>query len=187
MRIITGTLRSTQSNWLPVLSNIVPPHIRRQEAVSKLVNKICLNSTLPVYEDIYNPPLLRLPSRHPIWTALPDPDWSAVAQWQQEWSAREVRNQYLITDPAIQPPGHHLARSDWVLLNRYRTGHGRCAATLHDWGIGSSPSCVCGERQTMSHMVNDCPITSFPGGLAALHTADDAALTWLKNVRTSIR
>ena len=36
--------------------------------------------------------------------------------------------------------------------------------------------CSCGETQTMSHVVNDCITTRFPGGLTALHLADEAAV-----------
>ena len=39
MRIITGTLRSAPLPWLPVLSNIEPPPLRRKAAVDKLIEK----------------------------------------------------------------------------------------------------------------------------------------------------
>jgi hypothetical protein len=31
----------------------------------------------------------------------------------------------------------------------------------------------------MAHIVNDCPLTRFNGGLPALHIADDDAMKWL--------
>ena len=37
----------------------------------------------------------------------------------------------------------------------------------------------CGETQTMSHIVNSCPLTKFDGGLLRLHEADEAAVDWL--------
>jgi len=40
MRLISGTLRSTPFPWLPVLSNIEPPALRRKAATDKLVEKI---------------------------------------------------------------------------------------------------------------------------------------------------
>jgi len=40
MRLISGTLRSTTLPWLPVLSNIEPPVLRRKAATDKLVEKI---------------------------------------------------------------------------------------------------------------------------------------------------
>ena len=38
--LISGTLRSTPLPWLPVLSNIEPPALRRKAATDKLVEKI---------------------------------------------------------------------------------------------------------------------------------------------------
>ena len=37
----------------------------------------------------------------------------------------------------------------------------------------------CGEIQTMSDIVNSCPLTKFDGGLLHLHEADEAAVDWL--------
>jgi len=39
--------------------------------------------------------------------------------------------------------------------------------------------CDCGEIQTMSHIVNLCPLTKFDGGLLRLHEADEVAVGWL--------
>jgi len=33
--------------------------------------------------------------------------------------------------------------------------------------------------QTMSHIVNSCPLTNLDGGLSRLHSADDDAVQWL--------
>jgi len=33
--------------------------------------------------------------------------------------------------------------------------------------------------QTMSHIINFCPLTKFDGGLLRLHEADEAAVDWL--------
>jgi len=62
MRLISGTLRSTPLPWLPVLSNIEPPALRRK-ATDKLVEKIVKHDCWPIQPDILSPPLLRLTSR----------------------------------------------------------------------------------------------------------------------------
>ena len=90
--------------------------------------------------------------------------YSSPIIFQEDWFTKEVSSQFLITDPAICLPGFDLDRKDWTLLNRFRTGHGQCAATLHDWGIRDNPLCACGTKQTMLHIVNECPLTKFPGG-----------------------
>ena len=46
-------------------------------------------------------------------------------------------------------------------------------ANLHKWGLTKSPSCNCGQRQTMNHTVDTCPLTTFESGLILLHEADD--------------
>ena len=47
MRTITGKLRPTPLPWLSVLSNIAPPHLRREEATASMVEKIRANPSLP--------------------------------------------------------------------------------------------------------------------------------------------
>jgi hypothetical protein len=43
--------------------------------------------------------------------------------------------------------------------------------------------CDCGaEEQTMNHIVNDCPIRSFPGELLALNDASPAAVEYLSTL-----
>jgi len=92
------------------------------------------------------------------------------------------RNQLLtaVVDPSIAPPGFDLRRRLWSTLNHFRTGQGRCAANLVRWNQTSDPSCSCGASlQTMLHIVNDCPDMKFPGGLSALHLAEEEAIAWL--------
>lgn len=179
MRIISGTLRPTPLPWLPVLSNISPPHLRREEASAKLLRKVMANDRLPLYTDIVFHPNVRLPSRRPIWLNPPAEDMTAISAWCAEWLAADVVNHSLVVVPSVWPPGHDLPRGHWSTLNRFRTGQGRCAANMVRWRQASDPLCSCGEIQTMSHIVNDCKTTRFPGGLTALHVADEAAVQWL--------
>ena len=87
----------------------------------------------------------------------------------------------LVVDPTIQLPGFDLHRRQWSLLNRFRTGQaqGHCDACHKKWSFTDSELCDCGEVQTMSHIVNTCPLTKFEGGLLRLHEADEAAVDWL--------
>jgi len=79
----------------------------------------------------------------------------------------------------VGKPGATLPRWEWCILNRFRSGTGRCAASLHQWGYIDNPLCICGATQTMSHIVDSCPVYKFEGGLASLHTASDSAVEWL--------
>ena len=89
-------------------------------------------------------------------------------------------NQSLVPDPTIRQPGFDLPRHTWSMLNRFRTGRGTCRADLHQWGLSTSESCSCGQKQTMSHIVDSCPLSRFEGGLQQFHTADDRAVHWLE-------
>jgi len=71
MRLISGTLRSTPLPWLPVLSNIEPPALRRKAVTDKLVVKIVKHDRWPIQPDILSPPLLRLVYRRSFTVAAP--------------------------------------------------------------------------------------------------------------------
>jgi len=50
----------------------------------------------------------------------------------------------------------------------YLVEHGLCEIIFGQvkvkWGLASSDLCVCGQQQTINHMVNTCPFTKFRGG-----------------------
>jgi len=70
IRLISGTLHCTPLPWLPVLSNIEPPALRRKATTDKPVEKIVKHDSWPIQPDILNPPVLRLTSRKPLWLDL---------------------------------------------------------------------------------------------------------------------
>jgi len=80
---------------------------------------------------MFGHPELRLSSRRPICSSVPSPVLSAHAAWKEDYAKQEIPNQFLITDPTSCQPGFDLKLSDWTILNRYRTGYGICAASLH--------------------------------------------------------
>jgi len=60
-----------------------------------------------------------------------------------------------------------------------------CCANLHKWGLARSPSCDYGQRQTMNHVVDMCPLTKFEGGRNLLHKVDDDTVIWLESTATA--
>ena len=94
-------------------------------------------------------------------------------------------NQTTDTDPTIPQPGFDLPRHTWSLINCFQTGQGLCRANLHKWGLAQLPFCDCGQRQTMNHIVDTCPLTKFEGGLNLPHEADDDAVMWLESTATA--
>ena len=92
-----------------------------------------------------------------------------------------VQSKSLINDPTIQLPGMDLPRGQWSLLNRFRSDAGPCRNSIHEWGYIASPLCDRGEHQAMRHIVNECPLTCFDGGISELHLAQGVAFNWLLN------
>ena len=130
--------------------------------------------------DILSPPLLRLTSRKPLWLDLKPVD--IKSRWRHNWkSSAQVVNSHLVCDPTIRQPGFDLPRQQWSLLNRFRTDQGHCGACRRKWQFTDTDLCPCGETQTMSHIVESCPLTKQNGGLSRLHSTDEDAVSWLTN------
>ena len=106
------------------------------------------------------------------WNCLPK---ACISCW--------IQGHNLVTNPTCPQPGFTLPRRQFVTLNRLRCGQARCAESLHRWGVIASPACPCGEsHQTTRHIVEECPLTAFPGGLQRLHQAGPDAVEWLSKL-----
>lgn len=187
MRLITGTVQSTPVEWLPVLSRILPPHIRRQKALVKEYQKIVNNEFIPLQNDLLNPPPTRLKSRNPpLVTAknLLDSDFDPITVWKSE--IRRARIYSLLFDfdyHLTQTEELTLPRKAWRNLNRLRTGHGRCNEMLHKWGYIDDPSCCCGNPyQTMNHVLLFCPVLAYKGELQDIVDLKEEAVEWLNQL-----
>ena len=93
----------------------------------------------------------------------------------------------IVTDPTIRQPGFDLRHHTRSLINCFWTGQGPCCANLHQCGLAQSPSSDRGQRQTINHIVDTCPLTKFEGGLNVLHEADDDAVIWLESTVTAVQ
>lgn len=183
MRVISGTLKSTNLKWLPVLANIVPPKIRREVAAKKIFCKFKNNENSLLHQQLIDPPRTRLKSRKPIFFEMNELPLDARQLWRNDWMADPPPNGHLIDDPSEITPGFDLPRKQWTTINRFRTGHGRCSHLMHKWRFKDSPSCSCGcPEQTMAHIVNDCPDRKFPGGLNLLHECNTDAVNWISQL-----
>jgi hypothetical protein len=59
---------------------------------------------------------------------------------------------------------------------------------MHRWGFTDIPDCDCGaEQQTVQHIENECPLRSFPGGLAVLNEAGPDALEYLRRLDLNLQ
>ncbi|UYV77975.1 GBF1 [Cordylochernes scorpioides] len=132
-----------------------------------------IDSFLPALrEDIIKP---QQPASQPEPTSPPLPE-----AWTNSWISSDIPNKNLITSPNVKIPGFSLPRREWVLLNRFRTGQGRCAELMKLWGYTKDPNCACNVPQSMSHILDDCPLYKFNGGISNLHSVTPEALNWLK-------
>jgi hypothetical protein len=64
MRLITVTVKSTELQWLPVLSNIAP---HKGAALFWELKNSLINGKSLLLEQLQDVPALRLRSRNPIW------------------------------------------------------------------------------------------------------------------------
>lgn len=188
MRLISGTIASTPVNWLPVLSNIAPSELRREQMAKKMFDKYLLDpEAFPISNIIQNPPPKRLKSRKPFWAEeYLHGHFNIKDKWKQNWlSVRNtLANGHLVSDPNEEVPGFHLPRRAWMILNRLRTGHGRCNSMLHKWDATNDPSCRCGHpEETIEHMVENCPLTKLHGGFAKLHEASPEVINWISSIK----
>ena len=137
------------------------------------------------------PPPERLTSRTPIWNdpAMRAPDFNMKDAWKRHWTESiNFSNKSLIDDPNEKLEGYDLERREWRMLNRFRCGHGCCKQQLHRWNFADSPYCDCDNVtvQTMNHILSDCHLRHFTGGLSDLNLVTEEAIEWLKNLDLEI-
>lgn len=172
LRLVSGTVKATPLPWLPVLSNIIPAELRRKDSLRKvIVNSRFYNNS--ILNDVLNENVCqRLISRKVVsvqFNELQQFDWKE--QWREAWSNEILFNKDFVSDPVQKLNGFDLERKHWVLLNRIRTGKGRCNACLFQWKIINFETCDCGSSsQTIPHLILFCPLRCFNGDYLELCT-----------------
>ena len=145
-----------------------------------------LTDRVPIKEILREPPKSRLRSRLPFVTEaarLGPLNQTEQEIGKQSWIEGVPPTHDIVTNPTCLQHGFTLPRRQFVTLNRLRCGQARCAKSLHRWGVIASPACSCGEsHQTTRHIVEECPLISFPGGLRRLHQAGPDAVDWLSRL-----
>ena len=184
LRIVTGTIKSTPIPWLSVLANIQPPDIRRKIALCREYNKIADNADLPIHEDLTGRVGTRLVSRNPLWLKVNELNhFRPEDEWKRKWNDAQLFNAHLVADPNDKLKGQEIDRRTWTQLNRIRTNHGQCNHVLNKWNPTVDPKCDCGHPdQTIHHIVNECPMRKFSGGLHEINDLTDEAIEWIRNL-----
>ena len=201
LRIVTGCLRPTPTDHLPILSGIQPAELRRMRATLSLAycgsldpdhilhgllsgsadtRQVRLRSRRPFVPGARNPlnNLARLGIRASEWTNH---------KWKTEYCENASRLRAFVPETGARPVEMGLPRAAWVKLNRLRTGVGRFYSSMHRWGLAPSPNCECGaSEQTADHVLTACPIHRAPHGARGLTVLDDETRCWLNNTTASI-
>ena len=139
LRIVTGCLRPTPTDNLPVLSGIQPAEIRRLRAILSLAHRGSLDPDHILYgvlngsSDAHQE---RLRSRRPFLPAAQNLFDNLArlgiraSKWKNhKWNAGYCENasrlRAFVPGTGARPVGMGLSRAAWVKLNRLRTGVGR--------------------------------------------------------------
>lgn len=186
LRLITGTIKSTPVEWLPVLANIIPASIRRNGALAREAKKVYADPNLPIHQDLVGRTDVRLKSRKPFWIKIDEinyQNYDAIDAWKNQWNEVGLVNSEMVIDPTVKLPGFDLPRPIWSQLNRIRTNHGRCNAMLHKWDPGIPADCDCGcESQTIHHIVKDCPTRKYSGEFIDFFNINDDSHRYINDL-----
>ena len=201
LRIVTGCLRPTPTDHLPLLSSIQPAEFRRMGATLSLVHRGSLDPDHILYGILSGSSdtrQVRLRSRRPFVSAARNlfnnlarlgiraSEWTNY-KWKTEYCENASRLRAFVPETGARRVGMGLPRAAWVKLNRLWTGVGRFHSSMHKWGLVPSPNCECGaSEQTADHVLTACPIHRAPHGVRGLTVLDDKTRCWLNNITVSI-
>ena len=156
LRIVTGCLRPTPTNHLPVLSGIQPGEFRRLGATLFLVHRGSLDHYHILYgllSESSDTRQVRLRSRRPFVPGARNllDNLARLGIRASEWTNHKWKTEYcenaFVPKTGARPVGMGLPRAAWVKLNRLRTGVGRFRSSMHKWGLAPSPNCECGASE----------------------------------------
>ena len=201
LRIVTGCLRPTPTEDLPVLAGIQPAVLRRLGATLFWANRAIhdpdhvLHKQLVRQQDVHQGKLRsRRPFKPAAWKLLGSLSKLdiRVKQWMKhKWNADYLEStsgvSAFIPRVSSRQLGMSLPRTSWVRLNRLRTGVGRFHSSMYKWGLAPSPNGECGAtEQTADHVISSCLIHHVPRRTRGLQVLDDATRCWLNITTASI-
>jgi len=162
MRTIGGLTKSTPLKWLPVISNIPPPRLRRENNLLRECNKYTSNPNLPIHKDLSIPgEIQRLTSQKPPWRTA-----RKLIQEKFDINNRLVKD-WISENPDLHKLVRHLTAKQlgflitnfyltkiWTTLNRIRTGHGKSGHMMFKWRLCNSEVCDCGHKSQVTHIMS---------------------------------
>ena len=190
MRTITGCVQFTPTSFLPVLSGIDSPNLRRQLQTIRLANRALGNVDHILHGTLFKDSApRRLKSRKSLRSRCEPKEDLEIAEVKLRLAFIDLyeedpcysRLRRFILNPTDTPPGHQLKRSNWTKLNRVRSGAGMFRNTIAKFGWIDSPTCNCNTApQTADHLMC-CPLLP---NICDKDIADcnDAATSWLEKL-----
>ena len=147
LRIVTGCLRPTPTDHLPVLSGIQPAELRRLGTTLSLAYCGSLDPDHILYGILSGSSdtrQVRLRSRRPFVPGAGNllanlarlgiraSEWTNH-KWNAEYCENASRLRAFVPETGARPVGTGLPRVAWVKFNRLRTGVGRFHSSMHKW------------------------------------------------------
>ena len=202
LRIVTGCLRPTPTDHLPVFSGIQPAELCRMGTTLPLAHCGSLDPDHILYgllSGSSDTRQVRLRSRRPFVPGARNilnnlarlgiraSEWTNH-KWKTKYCEGTSRLRAFVSRTGARPVGMGLPRAARVKLNRLRTGVGRFHSSMHKWSLAPSPNCECGaSEQTADHVLTACEcIPRAPHGARGLTVLDDETRCWLNDITASI-
>ena len=159
-RMITGCLKPTNTNSLPVLAGIAPSDIRRAVASRTERTRQTTDQRHPLNGHLGVVP--RPKSRKSFIKCTQPINTTAKAARMELWRERleplDASVHFNISPDEHLPAGAENPWTTWNALNRLRTQVGRSRVNMLKWGFSNEQeTCDCGIRQTMQHLLA-CPM-----------------------------
>ena len=177
-RMITGCLKPTNTNSLPILAGIAPSDIRRAVASRTERTRQTMDERHPLNGHLGVVP--RLKSRKSFIRCTEPINTTAKAVrlklWRERLEPLDASVHLIISADEHLPAGAYYPWTTWKALNRLRTQVGRSRVNMSKWGYSNeTETCDCGIRQTMQHLLV-CPMMNTACSPQDLTTANDIAI-----------
>ena len=159
-RMITGCLKPTNTNSLPVLAGIAPSDIRRAVASHTERTRQTTDERHPLNGHLGVVPRLKsrksfIKCTEPINTTAKDVRME-LGRERLEF-LDDIVHINISADEHL-PAGAEYPWTTWKALSRLRTQVGRSRVNMSKWGYSNeTETCDCGIRQTMQHLLV-CPM-----------------------------
>ena len=195
--IVTGCLRPTPTDHLPVLTGIQPAELHRLGATLFLAHRGSLDSDHILYgllsgsSDTHQ---VRLRSRRPFVPAarnlLDNLARLGIRTLNGQITNGKRSTVKMLPGSVLLCPGLVPGLLGWAYpepQHRLWTGVGRFHSSMDKWDLAPSPNCECGAfEQTADHVLTACLIHRAPHGARGLTVLDDETRCWLNNITDSI-